>query len=306
VTGKLADEWGDGWRWESYQTIEVQVPEEWGYGTTSQPPCLVREAQSPYVGRPGVIRDIACRDPLPPLPYRASYLWFDTKTRNPPMTARATAQGIADGTRTPGVKPPDHGWVEETRDVDGVYITVLSDDDSLRQGILDSARVIDGSDVNGCTPDHPLAHHPEGRPTSTGGLTSLGIIESVSIGRYAIGEYAKRWQRAALRASSGLSAEAARSMVEAIISAPEGSGPDVENCLDTYGSEILVLTVRASDRSQEVLIRYDGCRFNGTDDGVTLRRLTADVLRPILTGIHRPSHYTGPLYELVVGPHPSK
>lgn len=222
------------------------------------------------------------------------------------MTARAIAQGIADGTRTPAVQAPDHGWVEETRDVDGVYITVLSDDDSLRRRILDSARVIDGADSNGCTPDHPLAHQPEGRPTSTGGLTSLGTIKSISIGRYAIGEYAERWQRAPLKASSSLFGEAARSMVEAIISAPEGSGPDVEDCIDSYGSEILVLTVRGSDRSQEVLIRYDGCHFNGTDDGVTLRRLTAEVLRPILTGIHRPSHYTGPLYELVIGPHPPK
>ena len=41
-------------------------------------------------------------------------------------------------------------------------------------------------------------------------------------------------------------------------------------------------------------------------DGVTLRQLTANVLQPILTGIHRPWSYTQTLYELVVGPVPSK
>jgi hypothetical protein len=55
-----------------------------------------------------------------------------------------------------------------------------------------------------------------------------------------------------------------------------------------------------------VLIRYSGCNFNGTDDGVKLRQLTANLLQPILTGIHRPSTYTHTLYELVVGPAPPK
>jgi hypothetical protein len=294
----------DGWRWESYQTIEVQVPEVWGYGVTGSPPCLVKKVQSPYVGRPGGVRAIGCRDPLPPIAYRASYLWFDSKGRNPTMSARPAERRIVDG-RTPGVQPADEGWVEETRLVDGLHVTVLSDDDSLRRRILDSARLIDGSDANGCTPDHPLAHQPHGRPASTGGLASLGSVESVAVCRYAIGARVAD-RRAPLIASSAVTGDAAAALVDAIISAPEGSGPNDTDCIESYGSDILVLKVQGSNHDQEVAIRYSGCNFNGADDGVTLRQLSANALQPILTGIHRPSSYTRTLYELVVGPVPSK
>ncbi|TDO34311.1 hypothetical protein EV643_1275 [Kribbella sp. VKM Ac-2527] len=292
--GQGASSADDGWRWESYQTIELQVPEDWGYGITGSPPCLVEKKQRPHVGRPGPVRTIGCWG-LPPLAHRAPYVWFDTKSRNP----------AGDGMRKLGVQPADHGWVEETRLVDGLHVTVLSDDDSLRRRILDSARVIDGSDANGCTPDHRLAHQPDGRPASTGGLASIGTVESIKVCRYAITRRDPD-RRAPLIASSIFTGDAAGALVDAITSAPEGSGPNDKECIDTYGMYILVLTVRGGSRDQEVSVRYDGCDFNGTDDGQTLRQLTAPVLRPILTGIHQPWHYHGSLYELVVGPQPSK
>jgi hypothetical protein len=189
--------------------------------------------------------------------------------------------------------------------VDGLHITVLSDDDSLRRQILASARVIDGSDTNGCTPDHPLAHQPRGRPAVTGGLASLGSVESVAVCQYAVGA-GVAGRRAPLIAGSGVTGKAAAAMVDAITSAAGGSGPNDNECIDTYGSDILVLKVQGSNHDQEVLVRYSGCNFNGTDDGVTLRQLTANLLQPILTGIHRPSSYTRTLYELVVGPLPPK
>ena len=302
--GRAASTPADGWRWESYQSIEVQVPEDWDYGVTGSPPCLVKKVQRPYVGRPGAVQAIGCRDPLPPLAYRASYLWFDRESRNPAVPAGTAEHGIVDG-RTPDVQPADHGWVEETRLVDDLHVTVLSDDDSLRRRILDSARLIVGSDANGCTPDHPLAHQPQGRPALTGGLKSLGTVESVAVCRYAIGALVGD-RRAPLIAGSAVTGNAAAAMVDAITSAPGGNGPNDNECIDTYGSDVLVLTVHGSNHDQEVLIRYSGCNFNGTDDGVTLRQLTASLLQPILTGIHRPSSYTRPLYELVVGPLPPK
>ena len=301
----------DGWRWESYQTIEIQVPEYWKYGTTGSPPCLVKEMRPPYVGRPGAKRAIGCRDPYPQLAHRASYLWFDAKSRNPTAEARAADMGIATGSRTPGVRPADHGWIEETRSVDGVLVTVLSDDDSLRQRILDSARVIDGKDVNGCTPDHPLARTPQGRPASTGGLASIGSIESIAVCRYAIAVGADKrnyiaGRRAPMIGSSMLTGKAAQALVDAITAAPEGSGPNEQDCLDSYGSEVMVLTVHGSERDQEVLMRYNGCHFNGTDDGLTLRKLTSGILQPLLTGIHWQSTWIHPVYELVFGPTPPK
>ncbi|TWD81605.1 hypothetical protein FB561_2721 [Kribbella amoyensis] len=295
----------NGWRWESYQSIEVQVPADWSYGVTGSPPCRVDKPRPPYVGRPGGVRGVGCRDPYPPLAVRASYLWFGAR-RGP-----AAVQGTATGARMPGVRAPDHGWVEETRLLDGLNVTVFSDDEALRQRILNSARLIDGADANGCTPNHPLADHPQGGPTSAEGLASIGVVESIAVCKYAIAvrpeqhEYAAR-RRAALIASSTMSGDPAQAFVAAIARAPVGSGPDSPDCIDDYGSEIIVLKVRGSERNQEVLIRYDGCRFNGIHDGVTLRHLTAEVLRPLLVGVHRPSHYTGPVGDLVLGPRPKK
>ena len=301
----------DGWRWESYQTIEIQVPEDWKYGTTGSPPCLLKEPRPPYVGRPGAIRGKGCRDPYPELAYRASYLWFDAKSRNPAAEARLAELGMASGSRTPGVRPADHGWIEETRSVDGVLVTVLSDDDSLRQRILDSARVIDGKDFNGCTPDHPLAHTPQGRPAATDGLASIGSVESIAVCRYAIAVGAGKrnylaGRRAPMIGSSMLTGKAAQALVDAITAAPDGSGPNEQDCLDSYGSEVMVLTVHGTDRDQEVLMRYNGCHFNGTDDGETLRQLTSDIVQPLLTGIHWQSTWVHPVYELAFGPQPPK
>lgn len=68
----------------------------------------------------------------------------------------------------------------------------------------------------------------------------------------------------------------------------------------------MVLTVHGSERDQEVLMRYNGCHFNGMDDGETLRQLTAQIAQPLLTGIHQQSTFIHPVYELVFGPQPPK
>jgi hypothetical protein len=80
-------------------------------------------------------------------------------------------------------------------------------------------------------------------------------------------------------------------LVQAIAAAPAGSGPNTpQNCSPdrAYGEEIIVLIVRDELRIQEVFVRYSGCDGHGLDDGHTRRWLTADVLRPVLAGPHRP------------------
>ncbi|MEV6282856.1 hypothetical protein [Kribbella sp. NPDC051770] len=303
-----------GRRWESYQTVEVQVPDDWSWGTTNRPPCLVDKLGPPYVGRPGAIRAKGCRDPYPPLPYRTSYLWFDADARKRGRVLPVVPpSGPA---REPGVRPPDHGWTEETRVVDGVYLTVFSDDDALRHRILDSARPIDGLDAYGCPPDHPLAeptlypiatstadaraHPPTARPADTGGLPAPGAVESITVCRYAI-RNGRGERRAPLIASSRLAGPEASALVAAILEAPEGYGPEDLSCIDILGAELIVLKVRADGLEQEVLVRYAGCHFNGTDDGGTRRQLSAAVVRPLLRGIHHQTSYNHQLYEMVKG-----
>ncbi|ONI66875.1 hypothetical protein BWI15_27180 [Kribbella sp. ALI-6-A] len=124
--------------------------------------------------------------------------------------------------------------------------------------------------------------------------------DSIAVGRYSLGHRSSP-ARAPLIASSTLTGDAAKALVAAIGAAPEGLDPDVPDCIIVYGGELIVLTMHAGDRTQEVLVRYAGCRFNGTDDGTTQRRLTAAVVRPLLTGVHQQTSYNNGLYELVFG-----
>jgi len=90
--------------------------------------------------------------------------------------------------------------------------------------------------------------------------------------------------------------------VRAIQAAPEGSGPnEPENCLPEVaaGHEVLLLLVRDNVRGQEVVVRYSGCDHHGVDDGHTHRRLTADVLRPLLSGPHMPTVLNGAVADLI-------
>jgi hypothetical protein len=111
-----------------------------------------------------------------------------------------------------------------------------------------------------------------------------------------------------LLASSRLTpAPDAQQVVEAILAAPEGSGPNglrgnrpaSKGCADfhasafpegPYGYEKVLLIVHGSRHDQEVVVRFSGCDYHGTDDGQVERQLTADVLRPLLPrdGPNRP------------------
>ena len=272
-----------GWRWESYGGVEVQVPDKWGYGGTAWPPCmdLSDEQQHGYVGRPGgAIPAIGCTGPsVPPLDKRAPYLWF-----------RPSAE--------PGVQEHDAGWVEETRTVHGLALTVFSDDAALRTRILDSA----GPASDGCPAEHAVATNPGTRPDpGPGGVAAMGPVESITICRYALGED-KRPAASRVLSSSHLSGGDAQAVVRAILAAPEGGGPNEPgSCAPeaSDGDEALLLMVRDGTRTQEVVVHYSGCDRHGIDDGRTHRSLTADTLTPLLAGPHQPGHLIGPVAQLV-------
>jgi hypothetical protein len=272
------------WRWESFGGVEVQVPADWAYGTTGTPPCLQasdpartpdgedRRAR-PYVGRPGVVAAIACPEPVADPASRAPYLWFGDS-------------------RPAGQRRYDGGWVEETRVVAGVAITVLSDDAAMRERILGSARPIGEADSYGCAPEHPVVADPDARPSSdAGGLPGLGDVASLTVCRYA--RESARPAPASLLSASRMEGRAAREVVDAMIAAPTGTGPNAPgDCAAEFalGDEVMVVHVEgATGETQEVVVRYSGCDRHGTDDGVTVRQLTASVTRALLTGPHSPS-----------------
>lgn len=270
------------WRWESYRGVQVEVPADWGYGVSGRAWCIALpegDTRSGAVGRPGPVFTIGCSSEYPPVNQRENWLTFNSGDQV-------------------GERRFDNGWVEETRRVNGVFVTVFTNDDALRAAILGSAQPIVGADRHGCVSDHPVAEDSTGyRPDAAlGGLPSASTIESISVCRYATTSDSAP----PLLSSSRIAGEDAKELVKAIQSAPEGEGPDVENAdPGSEGSEIVVLCLDTTDGGREVVMRYSGETGNGFDDGTTKHQLTADAIRPLLTGANRPTRLSTPVAPLL-------
>lgn len=273
-----------GWRWESYNGVVVQVPDDWGYGRTGASPCLDDRVNQPgrdyvgYVGRPGPVPAIACTATAKdPLSKRSAYLWFDSQVEA-------------------GVQARGGGWVEESRIVGGLALTVFSDDAALRTRILDSARPASSGAGDGCPVEHAISTGPDARPApAPGGLATMGPVESISLCRYSL-------ENDQQLSSSQLFDEHARAVARAILAAPAGDGPNApDSCLPeiAHGDEVLLLIVRDSTSTQEVFVRYSGCDGHGIDDGHTHHRLTTETLTPLLSGPHQPDVLNGAVAELL-------
>jgi hypothetical protein len=266
----------DGWHWESYRTVQVQVPDNWtdtfySHLWTCRPITYAHPsddvAKTPQVGRPvrGAVTMQDC-GPVSRLAERVPHLWF----------------GEVD--RSPGVYRYDHGWLEEVRVVNGVHLSAFGNDPALLKRILDSAAPIDGKDAYGCSPTPPPVVGDGRRPTGPG-LDGIGKVETVSICGYGIDGLP---QDAGLLAGAAISGSSARQLVSAFRAAPVGSGPnDAYDCQIPFRDDLLV-TVRGSAGVQEVSVRYTSCNHNGIDDGTTKRQLTRDALLPLVTALYSP------------------
>jgi hypothetical protein len=148
-----------GWRYESYAGVEVQVPADWGWGGaplrsdifhgkdslgscgSAQAAVQSGDDDSSYVssttaftGRPAVMSDLCMSWGSDGAMPQGDALWF--------------ASPLEVGQRSLG------STVAETRAVGDQHVTVFSGRASLRRQVLGTARVVD-TDANGC-PTHPV------------------------------------------------------------------------------------------------------------------------------------------------------
>ncbi len=261
------------------------MPAAWGYGVSETSWCAGdgdTQASPPgAVGRPGIEYTIMCGRSTPPVHQRNPWVLFGR------------------GDRAPGVEEFDGGWRKETRTIGSVSVTVFADDDQLRTRIFDSARIVTTTDSKGCRPDHAAVIGRSFRPSTSTALLSPADVTSISVCRYERSD-ANPIPHPLLSSSRIVGTEAAR-LVDAVLAAPHGEGPNSpRQCADdfAYGEELIVLRVRGHQGEREVLVRYSGCTGHGIDDGETTRRLTAGVLRPLLIEPHRPSFLHGPVARL--------
>lgn len=216
-----------GWRWESFRTVQVQVPSSWTQYISGPAPCtILSQPVVPVVGRVNgwpASRQYTCTTPVIPLAQRRPYLWFND-------------------VQAPGIKHYDGGWTEETRMVGGVKLSVLTKDDALRSRILDSARPITDTDAYGCGSRQP----------SRGAVrTPDAQVTSASICEY--------WQ-GSLIAGSDVPADTVPAFTRRVLDSltPRSQPMIPAGCKDPTARTFVVL-LRADGRTWPIQLAYTRC-----------------------------------------------
>ncbi|WP_140400145.1 hypothetical protein [Aeromicrobium sp. PE09-221] len=270
-----------GFRWESYGSAQVAVPDEWGWESGSQRLgqwCLGIDAgpRDPAVGRPGSSTEVGCPagDPRETLVDATGEFVAFLPVGDHTAADAHTAE-------TEG----DRAVVElgETR-------LIVQAEAGLRERILESAHRID-TDYLGCPVSPPLVDDADWTPTTEFPTEASEDIRLVACGYTAGG------------GEPGLtgSIELAPEVVGAIARAPEGSGPnDPSSCLSTGGArEVVVLRASSGGgRSDELLVRYGDCRDAGFYDGGGVRQLTPESVAGVFAGPLLPDYFAGHHREL--------
>ena len=290
-TPAVADQPADGWRWESFGGVELQVPTEWGTGITDYPWCLAdREPQMavPYVGRPiGAIPAIGCPEGVSLSAAGDRFVWFDS---HEPL----------------GTTTDDAGWIRETRQIGDLLVTIQLDDPALAERIFDSARLVEAADSFGCAPDHPLAAaRGDLRPGVAWDVAAGEAVQGGSVCRYDVPDgppsAAETSRPRALTGSRSLTAEEAVAIRDAVAAAPAGSGPnDPASCMAEYarGDEVVVVTLITESGPRELFVRYSGCDFHGVDDGTTVRTMTPEIAASVFDAALLPSGWSGVMDDI--------
>jgi hypothetical protein len=255
-----------GFRWESYKTVQVQVPASWRNFTSSSAPC--GSSKAPVVGRLSpwlTLRAVGCAVAVLPLAERHEYVWFDD-------------------VQQPGVKQYDGGWTEETREVGGVHVSVLTKDDALRRRILDSAVPLTGrADAYGCEQNGYLPGVTGQAPPTLGKVTSIDVCEYWG---------ARGSKQSSLIAGSRIDGKQAtrlaQRVTEELKTAPKTSGESQLYCLP-FGRKTFRLTLHGPDGNRSLLFQPLNCTNQYfTGDGPDFLLFSAAFTDLVLTGVHKP------------------
>jgi len=270
------------WRWESYGSLEIGVPADWGYETAERPWCIKSSTEGPFVGRPGGVPLIGCSlgdddgaDPATVLSSGGTFVWLTTPSPDPGSSAKA---GTA--------REPVHAGDRDTVVVAGVQVAVQAPA-ALRHQILSTLRVVNQQDHNGCRIASPFAGNPQWRPDGPA-VTTLTEVRAVSACAYT---------EARLTSSLRLQDEPAAAAIAAVAAAPIGGGPNLPaaSCTsdDPVRDDIIVLQVSTGHGESKVVLRYGGCFHRGLDDGTAVRTLTRPAVLPFVAGPNRVTAFSG-------------
>jgi len=259
----------DGWRWDFYRDIRIQVPDAWGYGQEPKSDWCVGDPQkppAPYVALtpPGLpVLAILCRSNSSP-----TTLW----------APHVTLMAKSDSDAPVGTTQVDDWWIVR-RDVGAVAVKVVSKDRDLAEQIAAGAQAVT-DDSSGCSPHSAIQDSRFPRPDPAFDIASVDAVESISVCEYTLSSP----DEPGLLAMRTITGTAATTELHALQAAPVGGGPDrPENCTSDISGELgLELVIDTGDARHSMYVYYAHCTNNGFDDGTHLRELTTDACVPLI------------------------
>jgi hypothetical protein len=285
----------NGWRWESYRDVMVQVPADWRYDTALTSAWCAAGADGSDTPPPaaGPFVDLRRGDePIPAIGCQGQ----------PPSSSQAMHLSFRPAGTSYGETLGEGDWEQYVRELGAARVVVVAEpaDADLARQILDSAMQVD-TDSNSCP-----AVEPATEVVDIAGLAP----ETISVCAYDNLQWpdAGETPRATsgepnLRASARLEGEAAASALAAILAAPGGGGPDG----DPAECGTLPAAYRAVLLLDGTAVRFDfsGCRGNGLADSgakAGLRRVTGDMCLALFVDPIRFWTASGPVGQVCLGP----
>ena len=267
---------GPGWRTEYYRNVAFQVPATWGYADAPNAAWCAGNAdgrpdaehRKPYVSLGGaqVLPAIACPD-IPPS-----------------LITEHVAIRLADPAQpVPYAETQTDGWWVVTADAEGLRLAATSRDRERARRIVTSLDT--APEAAPCPARHPLDQDRGVRPDPAYDLSSAADPGAVTLCQYEppVGDR----DSGGLRAALPLKPAAGAQLFDRLRSAP---AKPMTSCTAPNPSEIRVaIRFTTPDGAREVYVAAAGCPdgyglgYGGIEDGTTVRALTRDVCRAVLT-----------------------
>jgi hypothetical protein len=275
----------DGWRWDFYRDIRIQVPTAWEYGDEPGSDWCVGEGaglpKDPYIALDagGIVLGIGC-------PSTDGGPGFSDE---PPTDLWATHVALTrlEPNDQASVSQRDGWWILK-QPVGHVLVKAVGKDRPVVDRIVASATGVD-DDSGGCSPHSPLQDSAFPSPEPAFDIEQLTSVDAITVCSYdlvpagtgLLGVYTME----------GVDADAE---LRALQAAPVGGGPDrPSDCYpDDPGDAALQLRLTSGSDTHTVhtmYVFYSSCHDNGFDDGTALRELTKSACIPLA---HEPVRLT--------------
>ncbi|CAM3161287.1 hypothetical protein NODU109028_00790 [Nocardioides dubius] len=272
----------EGWRYESIGDVSIQVPDAWPYLVPPGDQWCVNEEKNaaataqPYLGlRGGASTLVLCTHNG-----AASPIFGD-------LPPRFWSTHIELGFVTPEAPPEGEteadGWTRIVQRSGEVQLTGYADAEHLAliRKVLASVRVAE-VDPLGC---------PATAPTSLRPATAFDVRE-VRASRMVICQYYADGMAGPQSRTTSWPLQASRELADpealrrAIADAAPGGGPNrPKTCVKTkLRGPDFVLRIETAEGLREIWGRAGNCRYNGLDDGITVREVTAANCAPLWGG----------------------